>query len=329
MAARTGIGRIARLTLYSGPNCSLCDIAKAELAKVRQQRPFELETVNIQDPGQERWKRKYVYWIPALHVEGREVAKGRWDAQTHVLSACTEPFDRELVSLSRQLFNFYRGESNGPFQRIHEAEQGRQQRLRWLDEFEPGEIRGPLLREALNLRDGDPGEHVEWLRNMSCWGYPPGWVGESHPRERVWELITEGNASDEEECDFSIFTDDGVEQLRLPPGHPRTDGDTAAEAKGTSTAMSALRRWATYPDSYFLFSKLPVYKGSSVPAVGSDRRSSTSALVDPTYSADRQALWASILASAVTPPGTAEPSVPPPPPPPPPSSSPPPYPPWT
>ncbi|KAJ2976016.1 hypothetical protein NUW54_g11639 [Trametes sanguinea] len=82
MAARSGIGRIARLTLFSGPNCSLCDTAKAELAKVRQQRPFELETINIQDPGQERWKRMYVYWIPALHVEGKEVAKGRWDAQT-------------------------------------------------------------------------------------------------------------------------------------------------------------------------------------------------------------------------------------------------------
>ena len=60
----------------------LYQVAKAELAKVRQQRPFEFETVNIQDAGQERWKRKYVYWIPALHVEGREVAKGRWDAQT-------------------------------------------------------------------------------------------------------------------------------------------------------------------------------------------------------------------------------------------------------
>lgn len=57
-------------------------IAKAELAKVRQQRQFELETVNIQGEGQERWKKKYVYWIPALHIEGKEVAKGRWDAQT-------------------------------------------------------------------------------------------------------------------------------------------------------------------------------------------------------------------------------------------------------
>lgn len=56
--------------------------AKAELAKVRQRRPFQLETINIQDPGQEKWKKKYVYWIPALHIEGKEVAKGRWDAQT-------------------------------------------------------------------------------------------------------------------------------------------------------------------------------------------------------------------------------------------------------
>ncbi|KAI0070959.1 hypothetical protein K474DRAFT_1607743 [Panus rudis PR-1116 ss-1] len=73
----SSLGRIARLTLFSGPNCSLCDIAKAELAKVRQTRQFQLETINIQDKGQERWKRKYVYWIPALHLEGKEIAKGQ------------------------------------------------------------------------------------------------------------------------------------------------------------------------------------------------------------------------------------------------------------
>ena len=42
----------------------------------------ELDVVNIQDPGQEHWRRKYVYWIPALHIDGKEVAKGRWDKQT-------------------------------------------------------------------------------------------------------------------------------------------------------------------------------------------------------------------------------------------------------
>jgi zinc finger CCHC domain-containing protein 8 len=46
------------------------------------QHQFELDVVNIQDPGQENWRRKYVYWIPALHIDGKEVAKGRWDRQT-------------------------------------------------------------------------------------------------------------------------------------------------------------------------------------------------------------------------------------------------------
>jgi len=46
------------------------------------QRNFELDIVNIQEPEQEHWRKKYVYWIPALHIDGQEVAKGRWDGQT-------------------------------------------------------------------------------------------------------------------------------------------------------------------------------------------------------------------------------------------------------
>ncbi|KAJ2935332.1 hypothetical protein H1R20_g1761, partial [Candolleomyces eurysporus] len=87
MAGR--IPRLPRFTLFSGPNCSLCDIAKSELAKVRKTRSFQLDTINIQDKGQEQWKKKYVYGIPALHLEGKEIAKGRWDAQT-VMNALAE-----------------------------------------------------------------------------------------------------------------------------------------------------------------------------------------------------------------------------------------------
>ncbi|CDO70019.1 hypothetical protein BN946_scf184354.g21 [Trametes cinnabarina] len=323
MAARSGIGRIARLNLFSGPNCSLCDIAKAELAKVRQQRPFDLETVNIQDPGQERWKRKYVYWIPALHIEGKEVAKGRWDAQTvlgaedkvedgitdvrrcfncgspdHVLSACLEPIDRALVSLTRQLFNFYRGDSGGPFQRIHEVEQWRQQRLQWLDEFEPGQIKGAVLREALGLKEGDHGEGVEWLQNMACWGYPPGWVGTRDPREHVWERLA--NAADEEsdeEYDFTIVGDDEEEHMVLSTHGTSFHAVKVAAEDDRLEPSSKPRRWAVFPDTYFLWSKLPVYKGSSLPAVGSDvETSNPSNSVNMTFSADRQALWQSLLA---------------------------------
>ncbi|KAG8732095.1 hypothetical protein FRC12_019432 [Ceratobasidium sp. 428] len=74
--------RLPRLTLFSGPQCSLCDVAKAELAKLRKEHNFDLTTVNIQDPGQESWKQRYVYWIPALHLEDVEIAKGRWGADT-------------------------------------------------------------------------------------------------------------------------------------------------------------------------------------------------------------------------------------------------------
>lgn len=72
--------RIPALTLYSGANCSLCDVAKAELAKLRQERQFQLSVVDIRAPGNERWNARYRYWIPALHIEGKEACKGRWTA---------------------------------------------------------------------------------------------------------------------------------------------------------------------------------------------------------------------------------------------------------
>ncbi|KAF7337877.1 Terpenoid synthase [Mycena venus] len=71
---------IPRLTLFSSANCPLCEIAKLELNRVRQTRPFQLETIDIHAAGNAAWKKKYVYWIPALHLDGQEIAKGRWDA---------------------------------------------------------------------------------------------------------------------------------------------------------------------------------------------------------------------------------------------------------
>ncbi|KAG5718874.1 Glutaredoxin-like protein, partial [Termitomyces sp. T112] len=259
MAAR--LARLPRLTLFSGPNCSLCDIAKAELAKVRQTRPFELETINIQDPGQEKWKRKYVYWIPALHLEGREIAKGRigivesdlffvdtgtyanWQPNgiyvrasetilgdkeqadspvadvlpasatpacfncgepTHLVSACPQPINRQLVSLSRDLHAFYKTERGAvDYKRIHEVEEWRQQRLEFIDIFAPGEIRGANLRDALGGHNGD------WLENMALWGYPKGWTSIEDPRDKVREIIWNEYADEDDEPEgFVIFGDD-------------------------------------------------------------------------------------------------------------------------
>ncbi|OAX41568.1 hypothetical protein K503DRAFT_668029, partial [Rhizopogon vinicolor AM-OR11-026] len=208
MAAR--LPQVARLILFTGPNCSLCDVAKSELAKVRQSYQFDLEIVNIQDKGQEKWKKKYVYWIPALHLDGKEIAKGRWDASNmsclesspspcasnvspnfhidtsgsvvsqelvqlcfydrhvlsilgetrspspepldirccfncgspdHTISSCPEPHNRPLIALSRQLFNFLHSDrQTGEPGRLHIVEAWKQQRLEWLEVFQPGEV---------------------------------------------------------------------------------------------------------------------------------------------------------------------------------------------
>ncbi|KAI9639685.1 uncharacterized protein MKK02DRAFT_40006 [Dioszegia hungarica] len=79
---------LPRLTLYTGgKECSLCEVAKLELAKVRQVRPFDLELFNIRSPPADvdakeakRWRRLYQYDIPVLHLEGARVQKHRINA---------------------------------------------------------------------------------------------------------------------------------------------------------------------------------------------------------------------------------------------------------
>ncbi|EKM55026.1 uncharacterized protein PHACADRAFT_208554 [Phanerochaete carnosa HHB-10118-sp] len=329
MAGR--LSRVPRLTLFSGPQCSLCDIAKAELAKVRQKREFELQTVNIQDADQEEWKRKYVYWIPALHIDGKEVAKGPaattgffWspygtnpellkyevpeytrsvhatlgsedeiiadgpDARRcfncgsteHILSDCPERRNRELIALTRQLYDFFKSDWSGPNKRIHEFEQWKKQRVEWLEMFEPGQIRSAELRDALDIPDGDVGEYVPWLRNIADIGYPKGWIAEEDPRIRVWRRITgkdnPDGTSDEDELEFSIHGDTH-EMLTLPtrtglvaqdsirPDDKRTEslGDSPSNVEegeiSESSTTDVVRRWANYPETYFSNSQLFVY----------------------------------------------------------------------
>lgn len=43
------------------------------------QHPFTLDIVDIHSEKGDRWKKKYEWWIPALHLEGEEILKGRWD----------------------------------------------------------------------------------------------------------------------------------------------------------------------------------------------------------------------------------------------------------
>jgi glutaredoxin len=59
------------VTLYGKPGCHLCDEARAAVERVRAERPFELEEVDISlDPV---LHRRYGERIPVLAVEGEEL----------------------------------------------------------------------------------------------------------------------------------------------------------------------------------------------------------------------------------------------------------------
>lgn len=65
----------ARLTLYSGPGCSLCDKAKLLVERVGRDLPLVVEEVDItQDP--ELYDR-YRYAIPVIALDGRVVMAGK------------------------------------------------------------------------------------------------------------------------------------------------------------------------------------------------------------------------------------------------------------
>ena len=211
-----------------------------------------------------------------------------------------------LIALSRAYFNFFASRSKEPaappLTRLHEVEEWRAQRLRWLDEFAPGEVRGALLREALGLKEGDPGEDTPWLTNMARWGYPRGWVGERDPREAMRRRIITGDEDEDDvdnrsECgdndgmlkpnddgeEFVVFGDEGEEKLLLRAHIRKKYEDDVASISSQSTLRSqspspnpisnnaieegqSPHRWAHYRTT--LFSEyLSIYTGKPLPAL--------------------------------------------------------------
>jgi len=64
-----------RLTIYSGPGCSLCDKAKLLVERVAQDIPLEIDEVDITQDT-ELYDR-YRYAIPVIALDGREVMAGK------------------------------------------------------------------------------------------------------------------------------------------------------------------------------------------------------------------------------------------------------------
>ena len=243
---------------------------------------------------------------------------------SHTLSECPSPRNHALISLSRQLFTFHQQlrqsahrQALGDFERIHVVEGKKQEKLDWLDLFEPGEVRGPLLREAIGLNgDGDDGGEGagEWLRNMAVWGYPKGWTGERDPRYEVIRRI-EGEPSEEDdeedEDTFVIFGDTGEEEITFASPSSMLYSDTIPRPKTTDedSPPPKIYRWASYPNTHFSSTLLPIYTGYALPPLPTTP--------SPTFTNDRQTLWDKITSGNLNPPPLPRP----------PSSSPPPLPP--
>ena len=58
-----------RLTLFTRPNCSLCDTAKRTVTKLRKHRKFDYLEMDIMMSGNKAWKDVYELDVPVLHVQ--------------------------------------------------------------------------------------------------------------------------------------------------------------------------------------------------------------------------------------------------------------------
>ena len=58
----------ARITLFTRPNCSLCNTAKFVLDNVSKQRSFDYCEVNVMASGQEQWKAAYEFDSPVVSI---------------------------------------------------------------------------------------------------------------------------------------------------------------------------------------------------------------------------------------------------------------------
>ena len=68
-----------RLTLYTKPDCTLCDEARAALEHVRERVPFELDVIDISADAQ--LAARFGERIPVVLVDGEQAAEFVVDAR--------------------------------------------------------------------------------------------------------------------------------------------------------------------------------------------------------------------------------------------------------
>ena len=60
------------LTLYVGRDCHLCEIARSELGRLREELGFEVEEIDI--TGVPELERRYREWLPVVELDGERLS---------------------------------------------------------------------------------------------------------------------------------------------------------------------------------------------------------------------------------------------------------------
>lgn len=129
---------------------------------------------------------------------------------------------------------------------------------------------GSLLRDALGSRDADGTPNMPWLENVSLWGYPPGWISHENPVERVRRrILDEDDPGDDKKpgdpCHFAVLNDTPEDSEILQLG-----GLFLPALLDLPPDVRSSRRWATYPNIYFLSDILPAYTGRALPPLAEE-----------------------------------------------------------
>ena len=152
---------------------------------------------------------EYLYGIPtalgdplnerASHISERSCFN--CGSTFHSFQACPDPHDSIRIALARERFKGLRRFPSAPGIGIRDWYEGRDTALKWVDEFVPGKITVPELRDALGLEDDElrmglaadevwaireqqrREDELPWYAGcdegcdggMLKWGYPPGY----------------------------------------------------------------------------------------------------------------------------------------------------------
>jgi glutaredoxin len=63
------------LTFYVGRDCHLCEIARAELASLREELGFAVEEIDV--TGVPELERRYREWLPVVELDGERLSAYR------------------------------------------------------------------------------------------------------------------------------------------------------------------------------------------------------------------------------------------------------------